>query len=443
MTGWWMPAPMLPLTLAATDQEGLTGGDETAVTADESHWADSVAGGEAPGWWGAAWHGFFYLLLVAATAFSVTGAPMTGAAQTLRLVPAVALGGWHWAWQLGPLQRSRHAVRVYLAGAAVLWALLTAVDAEFLILGLAVFAPFCLHHLGLAVILSLVVLGGVVWQWLAEPTGVAWPAVATALLLTAGGLLSAGTVGAIVRQSRQRQRLVEQLRAARAELAAAERQAGVLAERQRLARDLHDTLTQGFASVVMLLEAAEESLATGRPVGPHVHRALRSARDNLSDSRRVVWALRPQALTDRALPDALERLTRQVTEQAGIRGDVVVTGNVRPLGADVEETLLRVAQEALANMRNHAAASRATITVSYADDVVMVDVHDDGVGFDPGAAAATSGGLGLHGMRERVDALGGTLTVESAAGDGTTVAAELPTAGSSDAREVIAGGTAR
>ena len=99
----------------------------------------------------------------------------------------------------------------------------------------------------------------------------------------------------------ERQRLIEQLQATRAELAAAERQAGTLAERQRLARDLHDTLTQGFASVVLLLEAAEESLALGRPVERHIEQALRSARDNLAESRRVVGAA-ARPLAEQPLP---------------------------------------------------------------------------------------------------------------------------------------------
>lgn len=406
---------------------------------DAGRWAAPGVSEEATSQgWRLAWHGFFYLLLIVATAASLAGDPATAAARTLRLAPAAVLGAWHWVWQVGPLRGSGHAVRVYLLGATVLWAVLTVVDPEFLILGLAVFAPFCLQHLGVAVALAAVVVGGVVWQWLTDPAGFAWSAVAVPLLLAAAGLLSAGTVQAIVRQSRERQRLVEQLRATRADLAAAERQAGVLAERQRLARELHDTLTQGFASVVLLLEAAEESLAAGNPIGAHVHRALRSARDHLADSRRVVWALRPQVLVDRALPDALERLARQVTDQTAVDIEVVVAGTVRPLGDEVEDTLLRVAQEALANVRRHAAASRVTITVSYLDDVVMVDVADDGVGFDPDDAAATSGGLGLRGMRERVDAVGGTLTVESAAGDGTIIAAQVPAVAGIDRRRVAA-----
>jgi signal transduction histidine kinase len=270
-----------------------------------------------------------------------------------------------------------------------------------------------------------VVAVGWIWQLSRERGGVPWPAVAAVCVFAAGTLLSVAYVGTVVRQSRERQRLIEQLQATRAELATAERQAGKLAERQRLARDLHDTLTQGFASVVLLLEAAQESLALGRPVDRHIQQALRAARDNLAESRRVLWALRPRPLAEQPLPQALGELTGRLAEETGLRAEALVTGTVRSLPAQVEETLLRVGQEALANVRKHAAASRLTVTLSYLDDAVTLDVHDDGVGFEQAAAATAGGGLGLVAMRERVEGLGGRLVVESAPGEGTTIAVEV------------------
>jgi signal transduction histidine kinase len=177
---------------------------------------------------------------------------------------------------------------------------------------------------------------------------------------------------------------------------------------------------------VLLLEAAEESLALGRPVERHIEQALRSARDNLAESRRVVWALRPRPLAEQPLPQALGELTGRLGEETGLRAETVVTGTARPLPGHVEEALLRIVQEALANVRKHAAASRVTVTLSYLDDVTMLDVHDDGVGFDHAATAAPGAGLGLHAMAERVAALGGSLAVESAPGEGTTVAVKVP-----------------
>ncbi len=343
----------------------------------------------------------------------------------MRLSLAAALGVWYWIWLVARPRTPRRDV-VYLVGAVGLWAPLIALDPVFVALGFGVLAPFCLHDLRHGAAVVLVVAAGWIWELSQQRGVVPWPAVAAVCVFAAGTLLSVGYMGTIVRQSRERQRLIEQLQATQAELAAAEREAGTLAERQRLARDLHDTLTQGFASVVLLLEAAQESLATGRPVDRHVAQALRSARDNLAESRRVVWALRPRPLAEQPLPPALEELTGRLAEETGLQAETVVTGTARPLPAQVEEALLRIGQEALANVRKHAAASQVTLTLSYLDDAATLDVHDDGVGFDQAAAEDVTGGLGLRAMRERAATLGGSLVVESAPGEGTTIAVELP-----------------
>ena len=368
---------------------------------------------------------FFYLLLVYTTVEATTGQSQSAASKAVRLSLAAALGVWYWGFLVA---RSRTPGRdlVYLVGAVGLWAPLIALDPVILNLGFGVLAPFCLHDLRHGAAVVLVVAVGWIWQLTREPGAVPWPTVAAVCVFAAGTLLSVAYMGSVVRQSRERQRLIEQLQATRAELAAAERQAGTLAERQRLARDLHDTLTQGFASVVLLLEAAEESLALGRPVERHIAQALRSARDNLAESRRVVWALRPRPLAEQPLPQALGELASRLAEETGLRAETVVTGTARPLGAQVEEALLRIGQEALANVRKHAAASRVTVTLSYLDDVVTLDVQDDGVGFDQAATVAGAGGLGLPAMAERVAALGGSLVIESAPGEGTTIAVEVP-----------------
>ena len=241
---------------------------------------------------------------------------------------AAALGAWYWAFLVARPRTTRRDL-VYLVGAVGLWAPLIALDPVFLNLGFGVLAPFCLHDLRHGAAVVLVVAVGWIWQLTREPGAVPWPAVAAVCVFAAGTLLSVAYMGTVVRQSRERQRLIEQLQVTRAELAAAERQAGTLAERQRLARDLHDTLTQGFASVVLLLEAAEESLALGRPVERHIEQALRSARDNLAESRRVVWALRPRPLAEQPLPQALGELTGRLGEETGLRAETVVTGTAR------------------------------------------------------------------------------------------------------------------
>lgn len=385
------------------------------------------------GRWRLVWHGFFYLLVAYATATAISDASPSAAGVATRLALVGALGGWY-AWWLIARPATARADVIYLVGAVALWAPLIALHPAFLWLGFGVLAPLCLQDLRHGAAVVLVVAAGLLWQLAHQQGGVAWPAVVAVSVFAAGTVLSVGYVGAIVRQSRERQRLLEQLEATRAELASAERRAGMLEERQRLARDIHDTLSQGFASVVLLLEAAEESLATGRPVNRHITQALRSARDNLAESRRVVWALRPRPIQEQSLQRALEELTGRLAEETGLHAQTTVTGTERPLGAQTETTLLRIAQEGLANVRKHAAAANVTLTLSYLDVVVMLDVADDGVGFDPAPMETAPGGLGLCAMRERATQLGGNLTIESAPGEGTTIAAELPAGTGRDAR---------
>jgi signal transduction histidine kinase len=410
--------------------KGCRGEEEVATTQrrQASRPAPADRGSSEEGAWGRwrlAWHAFFYLLLAYATAVSISDESPSAAGIAARLALAGAMGGWYAWWLIGRPRAHRGQV-IYLSGAVALWIPLIVLHPAFLWLGLGVLAPLCLHDLRHGAAVVLVVAAGLLWQLAHQPGGVPWPAVAAVSVFVAGTLLGVGYVGAIVRQSQERQRLLEQLQATRVELAAAERQAGMLQERQRLARDIHDTLSQGFASVVLLLEAAQESLATGQQVDQHITQALRSARDNLAESRGVVWALRPSPLAEQSVPQALEELGRRFTEETGVCVQTAVTGTQRPLGTQTETALLRIAQEALANVRKHAAASQVTVTLSYLDDVVVLDVADDGVGFDP-AATQTGGGLGLHAMRERVTQFAGSLTIESAPAQGTTVAAELPT----------------
>ncbi len=207
------------------------------------------------------------------------------------------------------------------------------------------------------------------------------------------------------------------------------RRAGVLEERQRLAHEIHDTLAQGFTSIVTNLEAAEGALKRDHSaLRRHLDQALAVARESLSEARRLVWALRPEPLEDASLPEALRRLAERWSSSSGVPAEVFVTGEPRSLPADSEVTLLRVAQEALANVRKHARAGRVAITLSYIGDRVVLDVRDDGVGFDPSSLPPGTGGsgFGLRSMRERVGRAGGTLSVESAPGEGTALSAEVP-----------------
>ena len=253
---------------------------------------------------------------------------------------------------------------------------------------------------------------------------VAAPKMILELASAAAFTMLSAWIGAIIVQSAERQGLLTALAATRAELAAAEREAGVAEERSRLSREIHDTLAQGFASVVTHLEAADAVLDAdrGRARG-HMRAATDVARASLDEARGLVWALRPPVLADGGLPAALGRVV------AGSPGtELTISGEPRPLDPDVEVTVLRAAQEAIANARRHADARSVSVTLTYFDDTVALDVIDDGRGFDPAAVAAPgpSGGHGLRGMRERAERLSGSLEIESSPGEGTAIALSLP-----------------
>jgi signal transduction histidine kinase len=226
------------------------------------------------------------------------------------------------------------------------------------------------------------------------------------------------------------------------------REAGAGDERQRMAREIHDTLAQGLTGIITQLEAAQQ---TGHDAERErrIGNATRLARDSLAEARRSVQALRPGALENSRLPEALADEVARWSVTSGVAGEVETTGDARTLHPEVEVTLLRVAQEALANVAKHARASRAGVTLSYMEDVVSLDVRDDGAGFvlpaplngsppngsppngspsngSPPNGSPVGGGFGLIAMRQRVSRLAGQLEIESEPGAGTAVSASLP-----------------
>lgn len=214
-----------------------------------------------------------------------------------------------------------------------------------------------------------------------------------------------------------------------AQLLTQAREAGVLDERQRMAREIHDTLAQGLTGIVTQLQAAERAEADPSRYRRHLAQVHTLARESLSEARRAVQALRPEPLDGSRLPDAVAELVRRFAETSDAEVSTETTGEARALLPELEVTLYRVAQEALTNAGKHAKATRIGLSLSYSDDVVMLDVRDDGVGFRPGAGEhrRTDGsGFGLQSMRQRVRRVAGSLAVESAPGEGTAVNAQIP-----------------
>jgi signal transduction histidine kinase len=254
--------------------------------------------------------------------------------------------------------------------------------------------------------------------------------VTSVLVLSVVSLALAVAIGVwiarIIRQSRQRAELIAQLAETRAQLAVVSREAGALAERERLSREIHDTLAQGFTSVLLLLEAARPALA-GAPseAALYLDQAQDTARENLAEARSLVAALAPPDLAGTSLPEALRGLVERVGSNRGPAAELSITGTPRRLPTEHEVALLRMAQESLTNARRHAGATRLEVALIYATDRVSIRVSDDGKGFDP---TVPQQGYGLTGIRARAHGIGAAATIETAPGAGVVVLIDVPVA---------------
>ena len=381
--------------------------------------------------WTWVWGVLTYLMLAAALAAGLLDTRVPPALKAAAAIGSCLWAAWYWVFAAreGRWRRRRWAQGLAFLLSVALMAALSWVHVAFTLLLFA--------YLGIS-------FGALPLRW-------AIPVVVTASLglavrfMSIGGMLStlsdllilAGFMGmalvasllglfvaSIVRQNAERRRMIEELNTARGELARAEREAGALEERQRLAGEIHDTIAQGLTSIVLQLQSVEHELTTDPPAArARVNTAIAIAREGLSEARRVLWALRPDLLQNEPLHRGVERVVKDWAERSGVTVQSHVTGPVRALSFDMEQTLLRCLQEALANVQKHAKAGTVTVTLSYMGNELFLDIRDDGRGFD---ASARAPGFGLRGMKERVEAAGGHLDIESALGEGTTVAVQVP-----------------
>ena len=251
------------------------------------------------------------------------------------------------------------------------------------------------------------------------------------------------------RENRALRETMADLQRARQELVAAQREAGALVEREKLARDIHDTLAQGLASIVLMSRAAVSSLDSGSVSNARdqLSTVVRTAGDNLDEARQFVAVLQSGEQQDPGLLDELGRACRQIEAQAaaqglGLRCRLRVSGGPRPVSGGQAMLVLRTVQASLANVLSHAQADSAAVTLTFLQDALLADIVDDGVGFDPqeaaeartavGAERPAGTGVGLGALRDRVAAQGGQLHVESSPGAGTAVSIRVPLAQESE-----------
>lgn len=351
---------------------------------------------------------FAVLVVVAALRTAQSGSVLVGVLGGIGLLSWYALGGLAKSrtWWLGVLVAGWVALSVY--GTDWVW---VAFALFFLCLRVLP-APAGQIAVG---VLTLIAAAGFMWHRQSlDLAAVVGPAIGAAVAIVMTAVYDTMRADADARAE-----LLKELLAAQQELRESERRAGVIGERERLAREIHDTITQGLSSIVFLLQAGRR---------PHVSAALHTAQLSLDDSRRLIRALTPLDLDGRPLADALKRVTYSST-QLGLDATLVVDGTPYSLPTPSEVALLRVAQGALANVHAHADAKHARVTLAYQPGEVRLDIADDGQGFDPDAPPAGKGsGIGLSSMRGRLSEVGGTLIVESSPGEGTALSATVPAA---------------
>jgi signal transduction histidine kinase len=210
-----------------------------------------------------------------------------------------------------------------------------------------------------------------------------------------------------------------------ARLSGQSRQSIIVEERNRFAREIHDTLAQGLTGVIAQLEAARGAISQKKTVRilDHLERAGELAREGLREARRSVQALRPSALEEKPLAVALRDLIDRMTTGMTMKANLTLQGDARQLPPEWETNLLRIGQEVLTNAIRHANASQFDVVLTFGSDEVFVNFCDNGRGFD---SSNENGGFGIQGMRERVHGIGGKFLVQSAAGKGTTISVVLP-----------------
>jgi signal transduction histidine kinase len=363
---------------------------------------------------------------------------------TDRLVSiGLAIGSAAWVLLMFTLQRDRRKdqrwMRLYFGGLMVFSAVLMYLLPVYFVFVITGFihayllkpAPLAFFGIGLT---SVIINSRIIYP---DPTADEWWTFGIIVVIQTVAIGFGGVGGEkIAELSEQRRRSLIELEAAleenaglHAQLVAQAREAGVTDERQRIAGEIHDTIAQGLTGVITQLEAANQVKSDSAELQRRLDNATNLARESLAEARRSMRAILPAPLEGRQLADAVADEAARWSSLNRVPTEVTTTGETQGLHPEVEVTVLRVAQEALANVAKHADASRVGVTLSYMGDIVTIDVKDNGAGFETGSGTNGAGadpGFGLTAMRQRVERLAGTLEIESEPGGGTAVCATLP-----------------
>lgn len=367
----------------------------------------------------AAWrwlHGVMIVLVAALIILAVVRDPglSTFVVATIFILSVVA---WEWArWRQQP---GPWFLILGCAFAVFLW---TTPDAAFLAFPL--FFAVTHAHGGSRAVVEVTTLTAVTIALLYRHFGLAIGSLVGPVIAALVALAVGLGFRLLIAESEARAAAIAELIDARAQATDMARHAGELTERTRLAGEIHDTVAQGLTSIQLLLHSAEAKAAAhnDEALSSALVLARETAAQNLLETRRIIAALQPEPLVGASLPVALARVCS--TTPLGSAVAFNLDGPAAELDDHVEALVLRAAQSLLANVVSHAHATAASVTLSYLDNAILLDVVDNGIGFDPDTVQPQS--FGLRSLRTRLDEVGGQLTIESVPGSGTGVSIRIP-----------------
>lgn len=375
--------------------------------------------------WLPLWHLVFFALLAISTILLIISEDINAYSPVQWLLLHVIFIAWYslsirykpsyWreqTWRMG----------LYLATGWFIWWLMVSGSSIYFIVLTGLFPHLFIYQTFRNAIIAAVILNMLVLLQLA----LQFPAyidtwMVIVLMTSTGGIVLGYFIDDIIKQSQKRRHLIEELERTREQLAKAGHLAGIAEERQRLASELHDTLVQSLISVVTHLEAAENS---PEQTQTHLQTAKQAARDSLQDARHAIQDLRPPVYDKKGFPEAIQLVCQQWINRSNLPIEFTEAGNPVCLSEETQHVILRILQEALANINRHASASQIFTTLKFNDESVKLFISDDGTGFDPDAKNHT--GQGIANMHHRAESLDGTLTISSEAGRGTIVKVQLP-----------------
>lgn len=390
----------------------------------------------------ASWY-WRFILLFGGLAVCVVGAAwlntsLTRNQQYTVTGVTIALVLWFWCYgQWDQIKTDAHAVVYLLGNVAGIVVLIRTWDGSALLLFAMYWFGFAYLYTRYALVYAFILTLSTQWAFGTVGNDIGWnlntlAGIGLLIVLLGFSGMMARYIEAFQTEAEVNRHLLQELKQAQQTLIEREREAGIEQERQRMAGEIHDTLAQHFTSIITNLRAARE-LESSEPalVNQHISHAFSAAQQGLTDSRAVLATMQPDVLLGRSLTEVLQAISSEWDAQSGTDIGFTTEGTAGQLSRAQESLLVRALQEALRNIDKHAQANQVNVRVSWLEDEMLLDISDDGAGFDPAAIQAGKNGyqLGIATMESRVEAAGGTFALESAPGEGASITISFPTGG--------------